>query len=114
MTHAPTRDMARPDTLALFPDGQAQIVWIGTTEYTRYTLRPGFRWSANNVVMNGDALCQSRHSGYVLSGRFAFAPGGGTPVEVAAGEAYSCPPDHDKWTVGDEPCVLLEIAVRRS
>jgi hypothetical protein len=65
-------------------------------------------------VMNGDTLCQGHHCGYVLSGQFAFSQADGTHVLARAGEAYSCPPDHDKWTVGQELCVLLEIAVKRS
>jgi len=111
MTHATARDMARPDTLALFGNGRAQIVWLGPAEYTRFTLDPGFRWSANNRVMNGGALCTGRHTGFVLSGRFAYSTADGGEVEVGAGQAYWCPPGHDKWTVGDDPCVLLEIAV---
>lgn len=111
MTDAAARDLTRPDTLALFGNGRGEIVWLGPAEYTRYTLEPGFHWSANNVVMNGGALCQGRHTGFVLSGRFGFRTSDGQEVEAGPGEVYWCPPDHDKWTVGDEPCVLLEIAV---
>lgn len=38
--------------------------------------------------------------GYVLSRRNEYAPG----------EAFNMPPGHGAWTVGGEPCVLVDSA----
>lgn len=33
----------------------------------------------------------------------------GSEHEYVPGEAFKMPPGHDAWTVGDEPCVLLNF-----
>ena len=33
----------------------------------------------------------------------------GAEAEVGPGDAFVMPPGHDAWTVGTEPCVLLDF-----
>lgn len=33
----------------------------------------------------------------------------GSEVEVGRGDVFACPPGHDAWTVGDEPCVSVDF-----
>ena len=34
----------------------------------------------------------------------------GTEMEAGPGEAIVIPPGHDAWSVGDEPCIVLDFA----
>jgi uncharacterized cupin superfamily protein len=34
----------------------------------------------------------------------------GTELEIGPGDVVSIPPGHDGWTIGDEPCVVLDFA----
>ena len=44
----------------------------------------------------------------VLSGRFGAQLKDGTVLDLGPDDVYDIPPDHDGYTIGDEPCVLLE------
>jgi uncharacterized cupin superfamily protein len=35
----------------------------------------------------------------------------GAQLEIAPGDVVVLEPGHDAWTVGDEPCVLLDTGV---
>jgi uncharacterized cupin superfamily protein len=50
-----------------------------------------------------------QHVGYVLSGRMKVVGDDGSAIEVKPGDAFVMPPGHDAWTVGDEPCVLVDF-----
>ncbi|MEI2702218.1 MAG: cupin domain-containing protein [Baekduia sp.] len=57
----------------------------------------------------GTDTCQVEHIGYVLEGRMTVRMDSGAEHEFRAGEAFHMPPGHDAWTVGDEPCKLLDF-----
>jgi class 3 adenylate cyclase len=44
----------------------------------------------------------------VLSGRFGAQLKDGTVLDLGPDDVYDIPPEHDGYTIGDEPCVLLE------
>jgi len=48
--------------------------------------------------------------GYVLSGRQIILMDDGTQLEIGAGDVVSIPAGHDGWTIGDEPCVVLDFS----
>lgn len=45
----------------------------------------------------------------VISGRLAIWMND-AEVEVGPGHAFVCPPGHDAWVAGDEPCVALDFS----
>ena len=45
-----------------------------------------------------------------ISGRQIIHMDDGTELEIGAGDIVSIPAGHDGWTVGDEPCVVLDFA----
>jgi hypothetical protein len=51
---------------------------------------------------------QARHVGVVLSGRLGAELEDGTVLDLGPDDVYDIPPEHDGYTIGDEPCVLLE------
>jgi quercetin dioxygenase-like cupin family protein len=58
----------------------------------------------------GTKSCQASHSGYVLSGRMRIVMDDGQQIEVGPGDYAVIPPGHDAWTVGNEACVMLDVA----
>jgi uncharacterized cupin superfamily protein len=58
----------------------------------------------------GTSSCEAAHVGYVLSGRQRILMDDGTELDISAGDVVSIPSGHDGWTVGDEPCVVLDFA----
>ena len=53
--------------------------------------------------------CDATHIGVVLSGRQRIRMTTAPSVEIGPGDVFHIPPGHDGWTVGDEPCVLLDF-----
>jgi quercetin dioxygenase-like cupin family protein len=49
------------------------------------------------------------HLGYVLSGRMRVRMNDGAEAEVGPGDVVEIDPGHDAWTVGDDPCVMLDF-----
>ena len=58
----------------------------------------------------GTDSCQVAHNGYVISGRFAVRMDDGTEARIRPGRRAVVGPGHDAWVVGDEPCVLIDVA----
>jgi quercetin dioxygenase-like cupin family protein len=54
--------------------------------------------------------CEAAHSGYVLAGRMRVVMDDGQEAEIAPGDYVTIPPGHDAWTVGNEPCIMLDVA----
>ena len=90
--------------------GQVEIVNIGDGVIGRATFEPGWRWSEHVRPIAGTDSCQMAHVGYVVSGRQVIKMDDGTELEIGAGDVVSIPAGHDGWTVGDEPCVVLDFA----
>jgi hypothetical protein len=57
----------------------------------------------------GTDSCQVPHVGYVLRGRMTVRADDGSELELVAGDAVLIPPGHDAWTVGDEPCEMVDF-----
>ena len=98
-----------PDDRMTFPHGHSDVVNAGGHRLLRVTFEPGFRWSEDMAPVVGTALCQVRHVFWVLSGRLGLRLPDGTDVEVGPGGLISLAPDHDSWTIGNEPVTFLDI-----
>jgi Cupin domain len=89
--------------------GQVETVNIGGGVVDRATLGPGWIHSDRGAI-EGTDNCQAAHLGYVISGRQLIVMDDGTELEIGPGDVVSIPPGHDGWTVGGEPCVVLDFA----
>ena len=100
-----------PDETRPFAEGKgkADIVSVGGHDIGRGTFEPGWRWSEHVKPIAGTDSCQTAHLGYVLSGRMHVVMDDGSEGECGPGDAISIPPGHDAWTVGDEPCVMVDF-----
>jgi quercetin dioxygenase-like cupin family protein len=90
--------------------GQVELVNIDGGIVGRATFQPGWRWSEHVKPIAGTDSCQAAHLGYVVSGRQKVLMDDGTELEIGPGDVVSIPPGHDGWTVGNEPCVVLDFA----
>jgi cupin domain len=93
-----------------FDHGDMNIVALAGTTIVRAVFNPGWRWSSDVKPEAGTESCQAAHAGIVLSGRFTVRMDDGTEAELGPGDAHVVGPGHDAWVVGDEPCVLIDIA----
>ena len=99
-----------PDETRPFVDkGHADVVTLGGRTVGRGTFEPGWRWSEHVKPIAGTDSCQSAHFAYVLSGRMKVVMDDGSEGEAGPGEFVWIEPGHDAWTVGDEPCILVDF-----
>jgi class 3 adenylate cyclase len=56
----------------------------------------------------GSQWCTARHVGIVLSGRFGVLLKDSTALEFGPDDVYEIASEHDGYTIGDEPCVVIE------
>lgn len=90
--------------------GRAVIGNAGGAAYVKGTFEPGWRFSTDVGPIVGTTTCQTRHLGYVLSGRMHVKMDDGTEAEVGPGDVFDLPAGHDAWVVGDEPVVMVDTS----
>src|SRR5215211_6625988 len=86
-----------------------EFVTLAGLEAHRVTFNPGVRWSSDLKPVAGTASCELPHVAYVLGGRLHVVMDDGAEEEFGAGDVMLLPPGHDAWTVGEEPCVFVEL-----
>jgi uncharacterized cupin superfamily protein len=104
------RNIARPDEARTFSHGRVEVVKLGDVTFGKATFDPGWKWSEHVRPVVGGASCQVHHNGFIVSGRMGIRMDDGTLHEIGPGDVFVCPPGHDAWTIGDEPCVALDFA----
>ncbi len=104
------RNFDSPDEVRTFAaHGHVDLVNLGSGPIGLGTFEPGWRWSEHVKPISGTDSCQVRHIGYVISGRMKVVGDDGAEIEVGPGDVFNMEPGHDAWTVGDEPCVLVDF-----
>jgi hypothetical protein len=112
VNHAVIARSTRPTIIKLFPGGEGRVLKANNVTVTVLTYQPGWRWSRQDPNMISEQWCRHGHQGYLQSGRMAVEFPDGSIAELSAGDAFELPPGHDQWTVGNEPCCLIEFAYR--
>lgn len=102
------KSLENPDNVIEFPGMRARIVELGDLTVGELVSEPGWKWSTHVRPTVGGEWCQARHIGVVLSGRLGVRMRDGTEVEFGPNDVFDIPPEHDGFTVGDEPCVQIE------
>jgi len=102
------KNLAKPDRIVTYENLVQEMVDIGDLTVGRLVLQPGWRWSEHVRPHVGGEWCKGRHVGIVLSGRLGITFSDGSTMEIGPNEAFDIPPDHDGYTIGDEPCVQIE------
>ena len=104
------KNVAKPDESRSFGRGKIDVVKVGEVVFGRAVFEPGWRWSEHVKPIAKTTTCEVHHNGYVESGRMRIRMNDGTESEVGPGDMFVCPPGHDAWIVGDEPCVMYEFS----
>jgi quercetin dioxygenase-like cupin family protein len=99
-----------PQETRSFRDGKGklELVELGGVVVGRATFEPGWRWSEHVKPIAGTDSCEAGHTGYFVSGRMVIRMDDGEEMAFGPGDFMSCPPGHDAWIVGDEPCVVID------
>ena len=103
-----SKNLRTPDETIQLPGVTEELVDLGDLTVGRTVQEPGWRWSTHTRPIVGGDWCKARHVGVVLSGRFGAQLKDGTVLDLGPDDVYDIPPEHDGYTIGDEPCVLLE------
>lgn len=99
-----------PDETRRFEHGHVEILNFGEGTIGRAVFEPGWRWSNDVKPIANTRSCEVTHSCYVVSGRMHITMDGGEEVDVGPGDYVAVPPGHDAWTLGDEACVMIDVA----
>jgi hypothetical protein len=104
------KNLGSPDATVRFPRITQETVELGDLTVAHTVLEPGWRWSIDVRPSIGGEWCQARHIGTVLEGAFAIEFPDGSRTELQVGDVYDIPPEHDGYTLGSNPCTLIEWA----
>ena len=104
-----SRDFTAPDETRTPDKTTVELVNMAGGQIGRYTFQPGWKWSECIKPVVGTDSCQVEHIGYVISGRMKVVMDSGEESEVGPGDTFHMPSGHDAWTVGDEPCVVVDF-----
>src|SRR5947209_1796606 len=104
------KSISQPDEVRSFEgdSGDVKLVNLGDAAAGLGTFQPGWRWSTHVKPIAKTDTCQAAHVGYVISGRMRVEMTEGDAQEFGPGDFMNCPPGHDAWIVGDEPCVIVD------
>jgi class 3 adenylate cyclase len=103
------RSFDEPDAREELPLELIEEVTIGSFVVARVTIQPGWRWSTHMKPIVGTELCEFRHIGVQISGRWVAVSRDGVETQVGPGDIYDISPGHDSWVVGDEPAVGIDF-----
>src|SRR3954454_7689959 len=100
----------KPEEVRPFGDssGKLELVNLAGGPVGRATFEPGWKWSKHIKPIAQTESCQAPHLGYFISGRMHVVMDDGEEMDFGRGDFSVIPPGHDAWTVGDEPCVVLD------
>jgi quercetin dioxygenase-like cupin family protein len=104
------KSLNNPEETRPFQDGtgQLEVVNLDSGPVGRATFQPGWKWSSHVKPIAGTDSCEAPHRGYVVSGQLTVAMDDGEQETFGPGDYMECAPGHDAWTVGDEPCVVID------
>jgi hypothetical protein len=112
MTQIETRNIELADETRKFQaNGHLDVVTLGDFTLGRGTFQPGWQWSMDVKPIAGTGSCMARHTGICESGSMTVRADDGTELTIGPGDVFVIEPGHDAWTIGDEPCILLDTGV---
>ena len=100
----------QPDEVRPFEgnSGHVDIVNTQAGPVGRATFEPGWRWSEYVKPIAKTDSCQAPHMGYIVSGRMGVVMDDETREDFGPGDVMIVPPGHDAWTIGEEPCIVVD------
>ena len=106
------KNIATPhETRPFQAHGHMDVVTLGDFTLGLGTFEPGWRWSEDVKPIAGTDSCQTRHTGYCISGQMVVKNADGSEITLSPGDVVVIEPGHDAWTLGDEPCLFVDTGV---
>jgi quercetin dioxygenase-like cupin family protein len=104
------KSLDTPEETRPFEDakGKLELVNLESGPVGRARFEPGWKWSKHVKPIAKTESCQAAHMGYFVSGRMKVVMDDGQEAEFGPGDLMVCPPGHDAWIVGNEPCVVID------
>ena len=109
MVAVTTKNFDQPDETRSPDKTLAQVLNFGTVSATRLRLKSGWSWSGCIQPHVGGTSCQAGHVGTLMQGILKVRMDDGSETMINPGQAYTIPPGHDAWVVGDEDVVMIEF-----
>jgi len=99
-----------PQEIRSFKDGKGhlELLDLDAGPVGRAVFEPGWRWSEHVKPIVKTESCEVAHLGYCVSGSMTIVMDDGQQETFGAGDLMVCPPGHDAWVVGDQPCVVVD------
>jgi quercetin dioxygenase-like cupin family protein len=88
--------------------GHLDLVNLDNGPVGRAVFQPGWKWSEHVKPIANTASCQAAHTSYFISGRMNVIMDNGEELEYGPGDFAIMPPGHDAWTVGNQPCIVID------
>jgi len=110
MAESGSKSLRAPEETIRLPRITEELVDLGDLTVGRTVQEPGWRWSTHTRPVVGGEWCRARHVGVVLSGRFGVLLQDGTVLELGPDDVYDIASEHDGYTIGDEPWVVVGTA----
>ena len=114
MPNSAPKNLNSPDESVRLPGVEEDLVHVGDEIVARIIQHPGWRWSNDMRAIAGGQWCDTHHVGVNLSGRQGVVLRDGMTLEFGPDDVYDIPPGHDGYTIGDEPCVMIEWSGART
>jgi class 3 adenylate cyclase len=109
------KSFREPDETLGLPGIDEAVVEIGGFTIAKVVQAPGWVWSRDmQPLIGGSDLCEARHVGLVVSGRWGATLRDGATMEFGPDDVFDVPPGHDGYTIGSEPCLIYEFSGVRS
>lgn len=105
-----SHNFSDPNEVRTFPKGHVELVAFQGVTVGRATFDPGWHWSESLKSIAGTTSCEAPHCGFVLSGHMHVEMNDGSAADFGPNDVMIVPPGHDAWTVGDEPCVVIDFS----
>ncbi|MDQ2077054.1 hypothetical protein [Marinimicrobium sp. ABcell2] len=101
-----TSQFENPEETYALDKCRGERVKVGGISVWRNIFEPGWHYT-EHVEPH---VCQANHAGYIAAGRLGIRGSDGTEAVAGPGTVVVIAPGHDAWTVGEEPCVLIDFA----
>ena len=88
---------------------EIEAVELDGTLVRRISHAPGWRWTEHSSAEVGEPRCPRRHVGVIVGGRMRVEDADGNGFDALEGDVVVVEHEHDAWTLGDEPSVLIEF-----
>jgi hypothetical protein len=112
MAGVEVRDFDAPDETRTPDKTKIDVVRMGGTSVSRFTLQPGWSWADCIKPVVGGESCQKHHVGVAQAGRMHVQHDDGTVQEIGPGQTYVIEPGHHAEIVGDDTFVGFEFDSR--